>query len=575
MNPEVATAAVDAVAKIGAGTAAATEGGVGAGLASVAESVATPEIAAPTTPPVAEQMSFRDIGGADFVDNAAVQAANSPAPNAEAEIQGLVDKFTADDFDDATLDRLAAAENDGKLEWENGQPVIHSPDEVMNATRIGGTPGELPKVAEPSMDTAVPPGQGKSVENGMADQPDQANTETDEATNGNNGSGTVAEADAPAPETPEEAPADMTDVEPTAIDANPEPEAVRDQLSSRIDELKAKENPTPDEKKELSKANLELAERDRRDTLNAAEPDSLTADDAAERDRLNGKYGTPDAEAAAAAQPPTEETSQELTDPGQFDEQAVRHQIENDRNRKDWTEDQKEAYVSAQRAEHDKKKAEYDAAMKEKGEKQELSTEQQKQKLDQELQKVQQDLIDGKITAKEASERLTANRHARETIVRSLVERFRKGEEMTPFEKEVAEKSIQMQQLMREIQMAPKVMTAMEATIKKLKAEYTKAAGYQINAQNADSPDTRQNIALRSQLSNQIAAQATHMARYADITSINVNEFKSVNSSLMNLIGVRGTLRNMMVQIGTGIRRKAKTYEVDIKARRIAQGWKV
>lgn len=536
MNPEIATAPVDAVSNIGAGTAAGTEGGATAGLASVAESVSTPEIAVPTTPPAAEQMSFHDIGAADFVDTAAAQAANSTAPNAEAEIQGLVDRFTAEDFDDATLDRLAAAENDGQLKWENGQPIIQ---------------------ASPAEDI-MPPVDGQPVEAPATDNP---------------AAEVVADTDGADTEVPEEPPADQTDVEPTAT-ADAEPESVRDRLTSRIDELKAKENPTPEDKKELSKANLELAERDRRDTLNAAEPDSLSQDDAAERDRLNGKYGTPNAE-AAAAQPPDAESSQEPTDPGEFNEQAVRDQIEADRNRKDWTQDQKDAYVSAQRAEHDKKKAEYDATMKEKEQQQELTTEEQKQKLDQELEQVQQDLIDGKITAKEASERLTANSRAREVIVKSLVERFRKGEEMTPFEKEVAEKSIQMQQLMREIQMAPKIMTAMEQTIKKLKAEYKKASDYQINPQNADSPDTRQNVALRAQLSNQIAAQATHMARYADITAINVNEFKNVNSELMTLIGVRGRLKNALVMIGTGIRRKAKTYEVDIKARRIAQGHRV
>ncbi|QQS44697.1 hypothetical protein IPM65_03835 [Candidatus Roizmanbacteria bacterium] len=368
----------------------------------------------------------------------------------------------------------------------------------------------------------------------------------------------------------------MTDVEPTG--ANAEPESVRDKLTSRISDLEKRKDLTPQEQRELTKSKLEVAERDRRDELNAAEPDSLTPEDVTDKDRLNEKYGKPNAEAAAEDTLPDASPSPEASepvDPGKFDEKAIRDQIEADRNRRDWTQDQKDAYVNAQRAEHDKKKAEYDKAVAEKDQQKEQTTEQRKQELDQELQQVQQDLIDGKITAKEASERLTANRHARELIVKSLVERFKKGEEMTPFEKEVAEKSIQMQQLMREIQMAPKVMTAMEQTIKKLKAEYKKASAYQINAENADTPDTRQNVALRAQLSNQIAAQATHMARYADITAINVNEFKSVNSNLMSLIGVRGTLRNVMVQIGTGIRRKAKNYEVDIKARRIAQGWKV
>lgn len=544
MNPEVPTAAVDVATKIGTGVTAATEGGAPSGVAAMIEGTAAPEVAASAAAPAMEQMGFQDIGGADFVDSAAQQAAASTAPTAEAEIQGLVDKFTQNDFDDATIDRLADAENAGNLKWENGQPIVNATPVEAPTAAPDGEPVTPPATETPTTGTAAPAAEGADAEGGDA--------------------------------APEDAGADLTDTE-TPVPPDAEPESVRDQLTSRIATLKSEANPTPEQQRELTKANLELAERDMKDTLNAAEPDSLSAEDAAQRDKLNEKYGTPNAQAAAEdtiPDQPAAEAAQEPVDPGEFNEQAIRDQIEADRNRRDWTQDQKDAYVNSQRAEHDQKKADYDKAVEAKGQERELTTEQTKQKLDKELQQVQQDLIDGKITAQEASRRLSANRNARELIVKSLVERFTNGEEMTPFEKEVAEKSIQMQQLMREIQMAPKVMTAMEQTIKKLKAEYKKAAGYQITPQNADNPDTRQNVALRSQLSNQIAAQATHMARYADITAINVNEFKSVNSSLMTLIGVRGGFKDMLVQIGTGIRRKAKTYSVDIKARNIAQGFK-
>lgn len=117
--------------------------------------------------------------------------------------------------------------------------------------------------------------------------------------------------------------------------------------------------------------------------------------------------------------------------------------------------------------------------------------------------------------------------------------------------------------------MAPKIMKAMEKTIKELKDEYKKAAQFRINEQNAADPKTQENVALRAKLSNQIAAQAAHIAKYAGITSVNVNEFKSVNSDLMKLIGVRSSFNNILVQIGTGIVRKANTYRRDIDARRI------
>ncbi|GIV76302.1 MAG: hypothetical protein KatS3mg050_0696 [Litorilinea sp.] len=294
--------------------------------------------------------------------------------------------------------------------------------------------------------------------------------------------------------------------------------------------------------------------------LNAANPSTLKPDEIAERDELNTKFGDPT--------PVSPGSPKESKDLGEFNEKAVRQAIENDRNRKDWTQDQKDAYVNARRAEHDKK-AVYDESLKQKENEQELTTEQQKQKLDQELAQVQEDLGEGKITAQDALQKLVNNRHARDILLRSVLEKHQKGKELTPYEKVVAEKTLQMQKLMREVQMAPKVMKAMEKTIKGLKDEYKKAAQFRINEQNAADPKTQENVALRAKLSNQIAAQAAHIAKYAGITSVNVNEFKSVNSDLMKLIGVRSSFNNILVQIGTGIVRKANTYRKDIDARRI------
>ncbi len=173
MGPEGAAAAVGTLSKLGTGVAAATEGGAAAAaLTPAVETMAMPEVAAAPVAPVMEQMTFHDIGGADFVDSSVQQAINSSAPNAEAEIQGLVDKFTADDFDETTLDRLAAAEKADQLEWKDGQPVIHSPDEVLDTTRVGGTPGEIPEIAEPSQDTPTPPGTPEDGTDGKAPSSD-------------------------------------------------------------------------------------------------------------------------------------------------------------------------------------------------------------------------------------------------------------------------------------------------------------------------------------------------------------------------------------------------------------------
>jgi len=177
-----------------------------------------------------------------------------------------------------------------------------------------------------------------------------------------------------------------------------------------------------------------------------------------------------------------------------------------------------------------------------------------------------------KITPQQANERLNRNQNARETLIHSLVKRLEASDStLSPFEREVAEKAQEMQQLMYEIQMAPQIMKSMEVVIKKQKQEFRKAAQFEISPENANTPEARKNIALRSGLENQIARQATLMAQFTDVTKYNTNEFYSVNSRLMKLMGVRGVVHDSLVQVGTGIARISKKYTNDARARNIVQ----
>ena len=119
--------------------------------------------------------------------------------------------------------------------------------------------------------------------------------------------------------------------------------------------------------------------------------------------------------------------------------------------------------------------------------------------------------------------------------------------------------------------MAPQIMKSMEVVIKKQKQEFRKAAQFEISPENANTPEARKNIALRSGLENQIARQATLMAQFTDVTKYNTNEFYSVNSRLMKLMGVRGVVHDSLVQVGTGIARISKKYTNDARARNIVQ----
>jgi|GEM_PF-5962101 len=263
----------------------------------------------------------------------------------------------------------------------------------------------------------------------------------------------------------------------------------------------------------------------------------------------------------------TDEENKQLTElqdkKAEFDEfSALKHKKLNEGNTGGLT------------AEEQKRYDELDATLnpKEQQENPEDTTEAQVQQLNQELKDIQKELIDGDLTPQQANDRLAQNQNARESLMKGIMKRLEQGDKnLTPFEKEVAEKALEMQQLMQEIRMAPKVMDAMEQVIKKLKKDFASATRFKITPENANSDEARKNTALRGQLANQIAGQAAHMARYADITSINCNEYRSVNSSLMKLMGVRGYFADAFVQIGTSISRRANTYKTDIIARGIVQ----
>lgn len=452
-----------------------------------------------------------------------------------------------------------------------------NPRDILNDTRAG-KPDLLPKNPSTSSDT-VDPGLKQGSENAPPFTRDVSEEAQDAEAEPATLEGFLKEYDdAPQMDQPTEEAVTQVDTTSTVKDQT-SPEMARDALSAEIQALKRNESPTPEQQQKLDAMQTELKERDELQTLKAAEPQYLNAQGQARMQELSKKYEGTQAEAtdktqeavsAAAQDNESEQVTQELQDPGDFDEEAVRQELDTDRQRTNLTEEQKQAYINEKRAEHDQKKSEYDAQKAEKEGEQEKTTAEKKAKLDDDLKKTQEDLVEGRITPKQAQERLKRNERARRDIVNSLVEQFKDGKDLTPFEKEVAEKAMRMQELMIEIQVAPKILGSMEKTIGEMKNKYKEAAQFKITPENADTPEARKNIAIRAGLANQIAAQAAHMAKYSDIVSVNVNEFRSVNSSLMSLIGVRDGFVNMMVQIDTGIRRKVKAHINDATARQIA-----
>lgn len=196
----------------------------------------------------------------------------------------------------------------------------------------------------------------------------------------------------------------------------------------------------------------------------------------------------------------------------------------------------------------------------------------QLEQLQGEMNQLQEDLASGKLTSLEASNRLTENFTKREKLVKNLVDRLEKNDKkLSPYEREVAETAREMQQRMYEVMAAPKIVKEMEDVLKGLKGKLKDAEKFKINKDNINSEDARANVAERSTLSRQIAAQATHMARYGNIVRTNMREFLTTNSKLMRLVGVRSGLRDMAVQVGVGVMKTIDRYSNDMDARYIAR----
>ncbi|MCA9387379.1 hypothetical protein KC669_05090, partial [Candidatus Dojkabacteria bacterium] len=196
--------------------------------------------------------------------------------------------------------------------------------------------------------------------------------------------------------------------------------------------------------------------------------------------------------------------------------------------------------------------------------------------LDQENEQIQKDLIDNKISPIEAGKRLQNNNESRRKIIDELVNAREKNErKLTPYEEKVAKKGAEIKKLMAEILYAPKIGKSMEDALKKLKDEFDQVKKYKVTESNANDDETIANVDKRDKLANSISAQATHMARYAKIVSINVNEFKSANSELEELIGARSWGYNVVVQVGTLFVRGAKNIDISVTAKNIAKTGKM
>ncbi|GIV76300.1 MAG: hypothetical protein KatS3mg050_0694 [Litorilinea sp.] len=115
-------------------------------------------------------------------------------------------------------------------------PQITTPQDAINRPRVGGQPGEIPKVVPPSTDTAIPPVEAGAapVSRDKVDKP--VDLPASEPIDGDAGSPTI--------EAPKEPSTDMTEdgLDTGTPSAAPpaessEPESTRDQLSSRIEAL--------------------------------------------------------------------------------------------------------------------------------------------------------------------------------------------------------------------------------------------------------------------------------------------------------------------------------------------------
>jgi hypothetical protein len=196
--------------------------------------------------------------------------------------------------------------------------------------------------------------------------------------------------------------------------------------------------------------------------------------------------------------------------------------------------------------------------------------------LDNENEQIQQDLINNKISPIEAGKKLEKNNEARRKIIDELVNAKEKNErKLTTYEEKVAQKGAEIKKLMAEILYAPKIGKSMEDALKKIKDEFDEVKKFKVTEANANSDEAIKNVDNRDRLARAIAAQSTHMARYAKIISINVNEFKSANSELEELIGARSWGYNVVVQVGTSFVRGFQNIDVSATAKNIAKNGKM
>ena len=446
----------------------------------------------------------------------------------------------------AGIEAAAALQNpqavaEAQAKWASAQAVV-APEAVAAAPAA-------PEVTTPPAQLKI---EGR--QNGAEPPADQARapgTQADDEPAGHPATETVAP-----PRTEPPTPKDAKQPEQTPMQKEyARLTSEKDALLKEQEVAKAEGKELPDEKKDrLTQLNQEIAGRDRHAYLNGrVEKGNASAEEKQELVELDKKYGVKPSENPWAGktrgqvQTDLETHYKRLVDKGEISQEDANRKIQEGLK-------------------------EYDDKNPEATEDQSETAEQSKKRLDEDVQKIQEELSAGKITPQQAAERLNGNMRAREQVVNLLVSRLEKGDQsLTSFEREVAKNGAEMQRLMYEIMYAPRVVKQMEITLQKLKDEYKNVKNFKITEQNANSADARENVQKRAMLANQIAAQAAHMARYVNIVGNNVNEFISTNSRLENLIGARIPLYNMVIQIGTGLRRRSSSYMTDARARVIAR----